>query len=250
MPRHPQFATINRRPKPSSKGADLRGWGASLLLHGVGLVLVFAFLTQHGPAPEPALKPVYVEIIPEIPLGSHSAAPQARPAQIPQEQATRGPRAAPRPQGVRRRAAKPLTDPFELKLRRLAKLRNPDSTLTLKTEGTSPQTAGNAGETGDLAYSVRDAIRARVLRKWNIDFSRLAGRHIVITLHVSLTGNGKLASITIAQEHAHSKDLTWMDIALSARNAVILSAPFKLPAQLRQKGYRFSLTLDPRQTLH
>jgi hypothetical protein len=193
---------------------------------------------------------VYVEIIPELPLGSHSAAPLATPAQKPQEQSTHGLRAAPRPQGVRRNAAKPLTDPFELKLRRLAALRNPDSTLTLKTEGTSPQTAGNAGEVGDLAYSVRDAIRARVLRKWNINFSRLAGRHIVITLHVALTGSGKLSTISIAGERAHAKDLTWMDIALSARNAVILSAPFKLPADLRQKGYRFTLTLDPRQTLH
>jgi hypothetical protein len=132
----------------------------------------------------------------------------------------------------------------------LAQLRNPDSTLTQNTEGTSPQTAGAAGRLGDLAYSVRDAIRARVLRKWNIDFRRLAGRHIIITLHIILTGSGKLASIRIAREHAHAKDLTWMNIALSARNAVILSAPFKLPAQLRQKGYRFTLTLDPRQTLH
>ncbi|MGC8534026.1 MAG: hypothetical protein ACP5QR_00675 [Rhizomicrobium sp.] len=249
MPRSPQFATINHYPKRSLKGADLCGWGASLLLHGLGVLFVFAFLTQHTPAPEPPLKPIYIEIIPEVPLGTHSAAPLAMPAHAPQEQATRGPRAAPHPQGVRRHAAKPLTDPFELKLRRLAQLRNPDSTLILKTEGTSPQTAGNSGETGDLAYSVRDAIRARVLRKWNIDFSRLAGRHIVITLHIALAGSGKLVSIRIAQEHAHAKDLTWMDIALSARNAVILSAPFKLPEQLRQKGYRFTLILDPRQTL-
>jgi hypothetical protein len=132
----------------------------------------------------------------------------------------------------------------------LAQLKNPDSALTLKTEGTSLQTVGTTGRTGDLTYSVRDAIRARVLRKWNIDFRRLAGRHIIITLEVVLTGRGTLASIRIAREHAHTKDLTWMDIALSARNAVILSAPFKLPPQLRQKGYRFTLTLDPRQTLH
>ena len=249
MSQVPQFAA-NTHPKPSPKGAGLRGWGGSLVLHGLGFVLVFAFLTQHAPAPEQALKPVYVEIIPEVPLGSHSAAPLSTTAQIPQVQATRGPRAAPQPQGVRRLATKPLTDPFELKLRRLAKLRNPDSTLTLTTEGTAPQTAGDAGQIGDLAYSVRDAIRARVLRKWNIDFGRLAKRHIVITLHVALAGSGKLVSIIIAGERAHAKDLTWMDIALSARNAVILSAPFKLPVQLRQKGYRFTLTLDPRQTLH
>lgn len=249
MVRSPQYASPAHYPKPTPRGAGLREWGASLLLHGLGLALVFAFLSQHSQAPEAPVKPIYVELIPEVPLGSHSAGPQAVPSQMPQEQATHGPRAAPRPQGVRKHAAKPLTDPFELKLRRLAKLRNPDSKLTLKTEGTSPQTAGNSGEVGDLAYSVRDAIRARVLRKWNIDFSRLAGRHIIITLHVVLAGSGRLLSIRIAGEHAHSKDLTWMDIALSARNAVILSAPFKLPAQLQQKGYRFTLTLDPRQTL-
>ncbi len=249
MVQPPQF-TPDARPIPSPRRTNLRGWGASFVLHGLGCFLVVAFLTQHSPKPEAALKPLYVRIIPEIPLGAHSAAPVAMPAQMPQEQATRGPRAAPRPQGVRRNGSRPLTDPFELKLQRLAQLRNPDSTLTLNTEGTSVQTAGISGRTGDLAYSVRDAIRARVLRKWNINFTRLAGRHIIITLHVVLTGSGKLASIRIAGEHAHAKDLTWMDIALSARNAVILSAPFKLPAQLRRKGYRFTLTLDPRQTLH
>ncbi|MDE2463435.1 MAG: hypothetical protein KGO02_06960 [Alphaproteobacteria bacterium] len=243
----PSTGTVQKLP---SKAARLPGWGGSLVLHGLALALIFVFLARHSPTPGPPLKPLYIEIVPEVPLGAHSAAPVSVPSHLPQFQATHGRRAAPRPQGVRRHGTEPLRDPFELKLRRLAELRNPDSTLSLKTEGTAAQTAGTAGEPGDLTYSVRDAIRARVLRKWNIDFGRLAGRHIIVTLHVSLTGSGRLASISIANERAHAKDLTWMDIALSARNAVILSAPFALPIQLRRKGFSFTITLDPRETLH
>lgn len=235
-------------PAPLTAARQTPGIAGSLLLHGAVLGLGLAFLWQRGGPPEPPLKPVYVDLIAALPLAEHSSAPTAPVrARAPQQIATKGKLAAPRPEGVRPHAPKPYTDPFELKLQQLGRLRNPDSTLTIDTQGNAADTASD-GTSGDAAYSVRDAIRAKVLRKWNLDLGELKGRQITLRLNIRLKGDGSIASLSVEEMAAHKRDLVWTDIAISARNAVLLSAPFDLPASLSAKGYSTTLILDPRDT--
>jgi hypothetical protein len=55
--------------------------------------------------------------------------------------------------------------------------------------------------------------------------------------------------VEIADLSRHKNDAAWRDIAIAARNAVLLSSPFQLPASLEGKGLDFTLTLDPHDTL-
>lgn len=225
------------------------GAAASLALHGLVLGAVIFFLMHRAAEPEPSVRPVFIDLVPEIPLGERSTAPAAPVrASVPQQKGARGPRAAPKPEGVRPHGDKPFDDPLALQLKNLAKLRSPDSELKLDADGTSGQTASADGATGEAAYGVRDAIRAAVLRRWNLNLASLGNRDIIIHLRLSLSGNGDIKAIAIEGEALHKKDLAWMDIALSARHAAELSAPFPLPASLRTKGLSFTLDLNPRDT--
>ena len=47
-----------------------------------------------------------------------------------------------------------------------------------------------------------------------------------------------------------ANDAVWRDIALSARNAVLLASPVALPAGQRFSETTLTLRLDPRDTLH
>lgn len=241
--------------------ADARAWLAehhaaldaapgvlgSLFLHGMALTLVVLMLMrQPVQPPEPHFVPVDL-----VSLGDETTAPPVPVhAPAPQQKAAHGPLAAPRPEGVRPNATRPAVDPLEVQLRNFAKLRRPDSDLRLSPDGASDMTAtSNGAAPGPAAYSVRDYIRAQVLRRWSLDLATLGDRHMVIALHVRLTKTGALAKITILDRQRYNKDPVYRDIAISARNAVILSAPFHIPGGVARPARDFTLTLDPRDTL-
>ncbi len=96
---------------------------------------------------------------------------------------------------------------------------------------------------------MRDYIRAQILRRWNLNIAELKGRNIVIPLHVVVSGKGAIVAVDILDRQRYTTDPVYRDIALSARNAVLLSAPFQLPNGTPRDGLDFRLTLNPRDTL-
>lgn len=227
--------------------AALPGIAGSLILHGLALVLILILVTSRTQRlqPEPPFVPVDL-----FAVGEETAVPPApMRALAPQEKAMHGPAAAPKPEGISPKGTRPVRDALEVRLKNLARLQQPDSDLKIENEGTSAIAATNGDVAGATGYSVRDYIRAQILRRWNLDLKVLRGRNIPIALHVKLKANGTIDEIAILDRQRYKKDAVWRDIALSARNAAILSAPFKLPDDVPSSALDFTLTLNPRDTL-
>jgi hypothetical protein len=225
------------------------GVAGSLLLHGIVLLLIlllFVRSTQQIARNQPPFVPIDI-----VRLGDETTAPPAPVhAPVPQQKAMKGPAAAPKPEAYAPNRTKTPKDELEVQLKKLARLRQPDSDLKIE-NGASNDTATTNGAAQGAAtlYSVRDYIRAQILRRWVFDFSTLGNRDITIPLRVSLTGRGVVIVAEITDRKRYVTDKVFRDVALSARNAVLLSAPFKLPAGAPKDGIDFTLELNPRDTL-
>lgn len=225
------------------------GVAGSLLLHGIALALILLLFirgAQQIAQKQPPFVPVDV-----VQLGEETTAPPAPVrAPVPQQKAMKGPAGASKPESYAPNKTKVPTDELEVQLKNLSKLRQPDSDLKIE-NGASADSATTNGAAPGVAtlYSVRDYIRAQILRRWVFDFSTLGNRNISIPLRVSLTGHGVVIVAEIMDHHRYVTDKVFRDVALSARNAVLLSAPFKLPAGAPKEGIDFTLDLNPRDTL-
>jgi len=225
------------------------GVAGSLLLHGFAFLLIL-LLFLHNSRMMAGRQPPFVPID-IVQLGDETTAPPApKHAPVPQQKAMKGPASAPKPEAYAPNRTRAPKDELEVQLKNLAKLRQPDSDLKIE-NGASDDTATTNGAApgAATAYSVRDYIRAQILRRWVFDFSTLGDRHIVIPLRVSLTGRGVVIAAEITDRNRYVTDKVFREVALSARNAVLLSAPFKLPAGAPKDGIDFTLELDPRDTL-
>ncbi len=233
--------TLSAEPLPGMLG--------SALLHGsILFIILFLFFHRAADTAQTNAPLVPVEV---VALGDQTTAPPSpvRSA-VPQQKAMRGPAAAPKPEETAPDKTRAPKDSLELQLKNLSKLRQPDSDLKIENEGASNVTASsNGAEAGPTAYSVRDFIRAQILRRWNLDLTKLGSQTLTIALHVSLSRHGTVAAVEILDQHRYATDAIYRDIALSARNAVLLSAPFKLPDGTPAGARDFTLTLNPRDTL-
>jgi hypothetical protein len=235
----------NRRVRAAEPVPGILG---SVFLHALFLLFIIGLLASRNPEkPEKLLPYVPVDV---VELGRQTTAPPAPVrAPVPQQKAQRGPAAAPRPQTVSPHGTRVPKDELEVRLRTLARLRQPDSNLTIENDGASDITSSNGAAAGPVAYSVRDYIRAQILRRWNLNIAELKGRTLVIPLHVMLTGKGAIIKVEIRNPGRYATDAVYRDIAISARNAVLLSAPFKLPEHAPRDGIDFDLSLNPRDAL-
>jgi hypothetical protein len=225
------------------------GVAGSLLLHGIALALIlFLFIrgAQQISQKQPPFLPVDV-----VQLGDETTAPPApNHAPVPQQKAMKGPAGAPKPEAYAPNRTKQPKDELEVQLKNLSKLRQPDSDLKIENGASDDVATSNGAQAGAASvYSVRDYIRAQILRRWVFDFSTLGNRNISIPLRVSLTGRGVVIVAEILDHHRYVTDKVFRDVALSARNAVLLSAPFKLPDGAPKDGIDFTLDLNPRDTL-
>jgi hypothetical protein len=233
--------TLSAEPAPGVVG--------SLFLHGFILFFVL-FLFFHRPS-DTAQKTAPFVPVDVVELGDRTTAPPAPAhAAVPQQKAMRGPAAAPKLEATAPNKTRAPVDSLEVQLKNLSKLRQPDSDLKIETDGASDVTAtSNGAEAGPTAYSVRDYIRAQILRRWNLDLSKLGSQNMTIAVHVSLSKRGAVLDTDILDKHRYLTDAVYRDIALSARNAVLLSAPFKLPPGTPAGALEFTLNLNPRDTL-
>jgi hypothetical protein len=178
-----------------------------------------------------------------------SAMPQQKrvPA-MKQEQASPAP-----PQGVSPNGTKPVPlDNLDAKLRALARLHQPD---------TAPEVIDNSGQSdvtstsdaaapgNQAAYAVRDFVRQQVVRHWSLDLHTLGGRRFLIAIHVVMTRNGRIEKAEIVDKERYRTDAVFRDIALSARNAVLLSSPVPLPVGNYSEVMDMVLNFDPHDAL-
>ena len=78
-------------------------------------------------------------------------------------------------------------------------------------------------------FSVKDYIRAQVERRWNLDLATLGDSDFSVPIHVEMTSAGVVLKAEIV-DFARTTDPAYREVAVSARNAVLLSSPLSLPA--------------------
>lgn len=223
------------------------GIAASILLHALLLFAVFFALTHKAMEKSATLIPVVpVDLIrladeTRSPPAEHKGLPQQRAGQ-PQE-AVSPTRAAVSPTGKRQAPV----DALDAKLKGLARLKQPDTPLKLQAGQGLSNTDAADGEPGDSAtYSIRDYVLAQVLRHWTLNLSLSAQRPLVVPIRVVMTRDGTIASAEIIDRARAKTDAVYRDIAIGARNAVLLSSPIPLPAGDYPKEMHFTLRLDTR----
>ena len=233
---------------------DGAGMGVSFLLHAVALLLIL-FLARRAVHEQPA----YQSIIP-VALVAQSEGPAPEPKQ--QKAAgvisktpvilPRAPVAHHTPSGVAPNKTTEPVDELQMQLKALSKLRQPNTdTRVLGEAGTSDYAQnGNDDESGGQGqYHTRDIIRAQVLRRWSLDMTRLGNRNFDILIHVRLKRDGTVLEADIVDTQRYKTDSVFRWIALSAKNALILSSPLTLPADFDRSNLELTLKLNPRDTM-
>jgi len=235
-------------------GGDGRGVAGSLLLHGLFAVLVLVLMFWRG-VTQNAVPPTHFVPVEVIQLGEQTTLPpeplKAKIPQPPTHAATpHEPASANRPEGTSPTGRKPVDD-LETRLNALAHLKAPESNVKPvdTPSATTPATSSDAAPGTMTAYAVRDLIRAQVLRKWNFNAPSLAGSSFDIALRVTVLKNGTVEKVAILDRERYTKDALYRDIALSARNAVLLASPLTLPPGAIDYSMDVTLTLNPRDTL-
>lgn len=225
------------------------GVAVSVFLHGLLVVLVVFAVMHQRPVrfTDNAFPMVPVDL---IRLGAETQSPPAEQrALVPQQRSGRPQtEASPTREAVSPTGRKPAPlDALDAKLRALARLKQPDTPLKLDAgEGISNVDAASGAPGNAATYSVRDYVLAQVLRRWTLDLSRAEGRTLVVPIRVTMKRDGTIASAEVVEAARSKTDVVYRDIALGARNAVLLSSPIALPPGDYPKEMRFTLRLDTR----
>lgn len=233
---------------------DGAGVGVSFLLHVAALLLIL-FLARRAMHEQPA----YQSIIP-VALVAQSEGPNPEPKQ--QKAAgvisktplilPRAPVAHHTPSAVAPNKTTQPVDELQEQLKALSRLRQPNTdTHVLGEAGQSDYAQnGNDDESGGQGqYHTRDIIRAQVLRRWSLDMTRLGNRNFDILIHVYLKRDGTVLEADVVDTQRYKTDSTFRWIALSAKNAIILSSPLTLPPDFDRKNLELTLKLNPRDTM-
>jgi hypothetical protein len=96
---------------------------------------------------------------------------------------------------------------------------------------------------------VEDLIRAQVQRRWNLRLDELGERELIVTIHVLLEPDGTVTKAEIIDTTRGKSDEVYRSIALSARNAVLLSSPLTLPAGMTAAMRDMTLSFNTRDSL-
>jgi hypothetical protein len=248
----PEVRAVLRAGRDYASG-DGRGVAGSLAVHGV-LALLIVLMMLHDVMP--TVPPLHVVPIDIVQAGEETTSPPApRVAKVPQPATPRArasePASANRPEGMSPDGTRPLHDDLTRKLNALAQLKQPQTSSKPLTEPSAADAASSADAVPgtEAAYAVRDLIRAQVLRRWSFNVASIGGKGFTVALRVVVARSGAVEICEILDRERYTRDALYRDIALSARNAVLLSSPLTLPAGAFGDRIEVMLALNPRDTL-
>ncbi len=149
------------------------------------------------------------------------------------------PRRSPLPTCCRRAA-----DPLQSQLDALAKLRMPNNS------GAGSRSPGSNAPAGPQSgYRVEDLIRAQVQRRWSLRLDELGERDMIVTIHIVLEPDGTVSTAEVVDTTRGKTDEAYRSIAISARNAVLLSSPLTLPRGLTPEMLDLTISFNTRDSL-
>jgi hypothetical protein len=122
------------------------------------------------------------------------------------------------------------------RLKSLARLRQPAPPVPpdpRRQEGTGESNvsaaSADASRARDATFRIKDFIRSQVERHWYVGQDALAHGDWVAAIHIRLQPDGDVVLAEVVEDPRLRVDAAFRDFALSARNAVLLSAPIALP---------------------
>lgn len=148
-------------------------------------------------------------------------------------------------------ATRPPPDDLEIKLRRLAELRQPlvDQDLSQKGEGLSHMSAMKQDAAPGMDATIRDFLRDQIEHHWGLDLAALHGRNISVLIRVAITRAGIVTGAEVVDRRQSGIDPAFDEAALSARNAALLSSPLTLPPGHYPETMNVILSLNTRDAL-
>ena len=232
------------------------GLASALFLHSVVVAMI---ILMHMPIGSPPLRsPLRIVPIDVVTFGEQTVSlPAIVKSALPQQKripTTRQEEANPSPpEGVSPNGSKAVPlDNLAAKLRALARLRQPETTPAVidnSAQSNITSTSDDAVAGDNAAYSVRDFVRQQVVRHWSLDLRLLGARRFRIAIHVVMTRSGRIEKAEIVDMQRYRSDPVFRDVALSARNAVLLSSPVPLPAGNYAEIMNMTLNFDPHDAL-
>ncbi len=226
----------------SGREGRAAGFAGSALLHGLALFVLFLALPpgSFGSQTDVLSIPVEVSLGEEVRPAKGEAA-----AELPQE-ATQAVSSA----GASGAIAPAPVDPLDAKLKALSELRAPEAATTGDGTGAgkTSMVAVNEASPGELA-AAKDLIRVQVMRRWNLDLKNLPGGEVSVPIRVLVGSDGVVLKADLI-DTPRSGDPGYREIALSAKNAVLMSSPFTLPPGHYRGEMDLVLDLNPRDALH
>jgi hypothetical protein len=236
--------------KPATR-ESVAGWLGSLFLHLLFLMLFFMLMRNTSPTSQNLVRLVPVNI---VQLGENTASPARQlKAAVPQEKSPSQKLVHLSAPPVRRQAGRQSEpDAMDAQLRSLSKLHEPQTNLpALDNSGAADvdATSDNAVPGSYATYSVRDYIRNQAERRWSLNLHRLGAHNYIVVIHIELRPNGVIDKAEIVDKERFASDAAFRDLAISARNAVLLSSPIALPAGQLEMPMNFTLKLNPKDML-
>ena len=216
--------------QPADQNRYPSGWMLSAGLHLLMALAALWYLMARPPLP-PAIMAMPVDLVTLAPVSRPSASPGPAGRSAPR------PAVTPRPAGVRPDGTEPAPDELDAKLQALARLSAPDGPLRLG----NGDGAGNGG-----GLSLRDFVRAQIMRRWLPDLSRNQKRDQPVLLRITITGKGVITDVVIVDREQFDGSFLFRRMAGTARNAALLTSPVTLPPGNWPATSTFVIDLDPR----
>jgi len=130
----------------------------------------------------------------------------------------------------------PPLDDLQTQLKSLAlqqqqQARTPPNPTSQDGPGSSNLTASseNAAPGRQTLYSAKDFIRAQIERHWYFDRTALGAGDFVISMHLELMSDGSVSRADILGETGGSARAADRSVAISLRDAALMSSPLNLP---------------------
>ena len=231
-------------------GTDGRNAGLviSVVLHALALsVLIVGLGLAAIPADIPLVVPVDI-----VQLANETVGPKAPDqASIPQQKAAAPSSPDTIPVDLSPSKKQPPPDDLEIKLRRLAQLREPivDPHLPQQGNGLSRIAATRPDAALGFDAAFKDFLRDQIEHHWGLDLAALHGKDFSVLIRVAITKAGVVSGAEVVNNRKSGVDAAYDEAAMSARNAALLSSPLTLPPGHYPELMKVILTLNTRDAL-
>jgi len=220
----------------------------SVALHALGLS---AFIIVLALAANPNDKSIVIPVD-VVQLANETTGPlEPNKADLPQQPTAPPSSPAAKPVDISPAKERPVPDDLEIKLQKLAQLRQPivDTRLSEKGEGLSRASTMRKEATLGPDAAIKDFLRDQIEHHWSLDLAILRGRNISVPIRVAITSAGLITKAEVVNSPELGIDPVYDEVAASARDAALLSSPLTLPPGHYASSMDLILSLNTRDAL-